>query len=285
MSADLLAVLLGGLLAGLGGLCVPALIAWVPEPAPRETETDAASEAGSEADSEGASEAGSEGASEAVAGSASEDRPDAEPEPEPEPEEVPKRLYVDIAASPGLGVRSAVVAAVCGGLLGAVTGLEWSLLWLVPLTPVGVALSVVDWHTQLLPRRIVVPATLVTILLVLAVGFATDEREAIVRALVAMLVARSFFWVLWFVRSAGMGFGDVRLSALIGLVLGWAGWDELALGLWSSFVLFAVPALVVIVARRDRTLLKRSFPFGPFMVVGALVGLVWGTALGWPLSG
>ena len=37
--------------------------------------------------------------------------------------------------------------------------------------------------------------------------------------------------------------------------------------------------------RRDRTLLKRSFPFGPFMVAGALVGLVWGTTLGWPLGG
>ena len=39
------------------------------------------------------------------------------------------------------------------------------------------------------------------------------------------------------------------------------------------------PALVVLLARRDRSLLKKSFPFGPFMVGGALVGLVWGTAL------
>ena len=44
-------------------------------------------------------------------------------------------------------------------------------------------------------------------------------------------------------------------------------------------MLFVVPALVVLLARRDRSLLKRSFPFGPFMVGGALVGLVWGTAL------
>jgi leader peptidase (prepilin peptidase)/N-methyltransferase len=247
-----LAALLGLLVAGLGGLLVPPLIASVPEPAPKD--------------------------------------PPAEPDPEAEPpaapavDEPPKTAYADIASRPGLRWRSAAISAVCGVLLGAATGLDWALLWLLPLTPVAVALSVIDWHTKLLPRRIVVPATLAAIVLVVAVGFAADERDAMVRALIAMVVARSFFWVLWFVRSAGMGFGDVRLAAPVGLVLGWAGGNEVALGLWSAFVLFAVPALVVIVVRRDRTLLKRSFPFGPFMVLGALVGLVWGTVSTWPLG-
>ena len=193
--------------------------------------------------------------------------------------EPPKMLYADIAARPGLGWRSALVAAASGGLIGAATGLDWPLLWLVPLVPVGVALSVIDWHTRLLPRVIVVPATLAALVLVAVVGLATGEREALVRALLGLVLARSFFWVLWFVRSAGMGFGDVRLAAPIGLVLGWVGWGAIAIGLWAGFMAFVIPALVVIVGRRDRTLLKRSFPFGPFMVVGALVGLVWGTAL------
>ena len=202
-----------------------------------------------------------------------------EPAPEPAPDEPPKMLYSDIAARPGLGWRSAVIAAVSGGLLGAATGLDWPLLWLVPLTPLAVALSVIDWHTRLLPRRIVVPATLAAIAVVAVVGLATGERDALVRALLGMAVARSFFWVLWFLRSAGMGFGDVRLAAPVGLVLGWVGWGALALGLWIGFITFALPALGLAIVRRDRSLLKKSFPFGPFMVIGALVGLVWGTAL------
>lgn len=205
------------------------------------------------------------------------------PEPEPRPDapvdEPAKMPYADMAARPGLGLRSAVVSAVAAGLLGAATGLDWSLLWLVPLTPVAVALSVVDWHTKLLPRVVVLPATLAAVVVVTAVGLATDQREALVRALVAMVVARAFFWVLWFVRSAGMGFGDVRLAAPVGLVLGWVGWGALAIGVWTSFIVFALPALVLAVVRRDRAMLKKSFPFGPFMVIGALVGLVWGTAI------
>ncbi|KRE92216.1 hypothetical protein ASG76_17315 [Nocardioides sp. Soil774] len=202
-----------------------------------------------------------------------------EPAPKEAEDEPPKLRYADIAARPGLARRSAVVSAVAGGLLGAATGIDWPLLWLVPLVPVGVALSVVDWHTKLLPRVVVLPATLAAILVVTAVGLATDQREALVRALVAMVAVRSFFWVLWFVRSAGMGFGDVRLAAPVGLVLGWAGWGAVAIGVWAAFIVFALPALVLVVVRRDRAMLKKSFPFGPFMVIGALVGLVWGTAV------
>lgn len=245
MDDSLLAALLTALLAGLGGLLVPRLIARVPEP-PAPDQPDEP-----------------------------EDDPSDDPS-EPEPAKVP---YADLAARPGLAWRSAVVAAVVGALLGWATGLDWSLLWLVPLVPIGVALSVVDWHTRLLPRIVVIPATLAAILLVVVVGLATGERDAVVRALVSMVLARSLFWVLWSIRSAGMGFGDVRLAAPIGLVLGWVGWGALAVGVWVSFILFAVPALVVIVARRDTSLLKRSFPFGPFMLAGAVVGLVWGTAL------
>ena len=78
-----------------------------------------------------------------------------------------------------------------------------------------------------------------------------------------------------------MGFGDVRLAAPVGsgAGLGRAG-GALAIGFWLGMVLFARPRRSSWrSSRRDRTLLKKSFPFGPFMVVGALVGLVWGTAL------
>ena len=167
-----------------------------------------------------------------------------------------------------------------GALVGAVTGLDWPLLWLVPLVPVAVALSVIDWHTKLLPRIIVLPATQAAIVLVVAVGLATGERDALVRALVAMLVVRSFYWVLWSVLpGVGMGFGDVRLAAIVGLVLGWLGWGAVAIGVWVGMAVFGLPGLVLAIVRWDRKLLKKPFPFGPFMLVGAVVGLVWGTAL------
>ncbi len=150
----------------------------------------------------------------------------------------------------------------------------------MPLVPVAVALSVIDWHTRLLPRLLVLPATLLAIVLVVAVGLATDQREEMVRALVAMVAVRTFFWLLWwFLPGVGMGFGDVRLAAPVGLVLGWVGWGATVVGIWIGMAVFGVPGLILAIVRRDRKLLKKAFPFGPFMVVGALAGLAWGTAL------
>ena len=50
------------------------------------------------------------------------------------------------------------------------------------------------------------------------------DADALVRGLVGMVVAWVVFWLLWFVHSAGMGFGDVRLVGLLGFVLGYLGW-------------------------------------------------------------
>ncbi len=91
-----------------------------------------------------------------------------------------------------------------------------------------------------------------------------------------LLVARGLFWVLWWVHSAGLGFGDVRLAGLLGLALGHLGWAELVVGIYAGFVLLAVPGLVLALVRRDRALLRTAYPFGPFLAAGALVGVVAG---------
>jgi len=236
---SVLAAALAAVLCGLGGLLVPRLIAGLPEPDPEpQAEPD---EAGGVA----------------------------------QPEEV-KVPYAAIAVSPGLRARSALASAAAGALLGASTGWAWSLLFLLPLVPVGVALAVVDLRTKLLPSRIVLPAHAAVLALAGVAAAITPDGRAYVRALVAMLVVRSCFWVLWWIRSAGMGFGDVRLSALLGFTLGYLGWDQLLVGTYSSFLLFGLPGLLIALARRDRAFLRTEFPFGPFMLVGALLGVVAG---------
>ena len=262
MSSSLAAALLLAVLGALSGLLVPALIRWIPEPEP-EPEAETEPEPG---DGQGSSHERDEADTTA-------------PPEEPAPPPPPKELYADIGALPGLAWKTSLATAVVGAVLGWAVGLETPLLFLAYLAPVGVALSVVDWRTRLLPRLVVRIATLVALLLVVAVGLATGETDALVRALVGMVAVRSFFWVLWSVTSAGMGFGDVRLAALVGLVLGWVGWGALAIGVWAGFVLFSLPGLLLAMARRDRSLLRKPFPYGPFMLLGALAGLVWGTAL------
>jgi leader peptidase (prepilin peptidase)/N-methyltransferase len=201
------------------------------------------------------------------------------PQPELDPDLPPRPTYAEVAARPGLARRSALASALAGCLVSATVGLDWPLLYLLPLVPIGVALAVVDWHTHLLPTVVVWPTLAGVVGLAAVAAVADDDPEAFVRALLGMVAVFVFFYALWWVHPAGMGFGDVRLSAVLGFALGYLGWPELVLGIYGGFLVFSVPGLALAVVRRDRQLLRVAFPFGPFLLVGALAGIVLGGPL------
>lgn len=201
------------------------------------------------------------------------------PQAAPVEGEPPKVPYLELGARRAALPIGVTLSALAGGSLGAVLGWDWLLVLVWPLVPVAVLLAWVDWHTRLLPRIVVLPATAYALGYGLVRALAVGEYDDLVRGVIALAVVRSFFWLLWRIRSAGMGFGDVRLSALLGLVLGYVGWTEVIVALYVAFVSFAVPFVVLAVARRDRSMMKRAYPFGPFLIFGAWLGLVAGTPL------
>ncbi len=205
------------------------------------------------------------------------------PEPaaptEPVEGDPPKQPYAEIAALPGLAWKSAVVGAVAGALVGGRPGWSWALLVLLPLVPVLIALALVDWRTHLLPTRLVRPATAATALLAVVAGLVSGATDDLVRAGLGFVVAYGAYYALWWIYPRGLGFGDVRLAGLLGLVLGYLGWAELSVGLYAGFLLGGVGGGLLALLR---VVERRALPFGPFMVLGALLGVVWGQ---WVLDG
>jgi leader peptidase (prepilin peptidase) / N-methyltransferase len=195
------------------------------------------------------------------------------PEPPARAEEEPKELYVEIAELPGLAWRSALVAAVAGGAVGARLGWSPGLLLAVYLVPVGVALSVVDWRTRLLPTKIIAPSFVALVVLVVAAAALDSDWDDLARAGWGWLAAGGLFLLLWAVYPAGMGYGDVRLAGLLGIVLGYLGWGELVVGLLAAFLLGGVVGGFLSLLR---IVDRRSYPFGPFLLLGALVGVLTG---------
>jgi leader peptidase (prepilin peptidase)/N-methyltransferase len=236
------AALVAGALGLVAGALVPRLIASVPEPEPDpEPETD-------------------------------EDAKDTEAETEPEQPEEPKEPYADIAARPGLMWKSAVASGLSAAAMGAVLGWTWTLLVVLPLVPVGVALAVIDWRTRMLPTRLIAPTYALTLVTIL-VAWLADSRDLtdLGRTALGWLVYGGMFFVLWFVYPRGLGYGDVRLSGVLGLALGWVGWSELLLGIWDGLLLGGILGGVLALVTR-----RKDYPFGPFMLVGALSGVVLG---------
>jgi leader peptidase (prepilin peptidase)/N-methyltransferase len=164
---------------------------------------------------------------------------------------------------------------VTAGLVGLATGWAWALLFLLYLVPVGVGLAYVDYRTRLLPTRIIAPSYLVMIVLVPLCALLDQDLAALVRAVLGWAVAGFVFWFLWRF-TPGMGYGDVRLSGVLGLALGYLGWSELLIGIYAGFIVGVVGWLPLRLLRITR---DRQFPFGPFMLVGAVVGILWGPAI------
>ncbi|PKI90257.1 prepilin peptidase [Actinomycetales bacterium SN12] len=156
--------------------------------------------------------------------------------------------------------------------------LAW--LWFIAT---GFVLAIIDIETRRLPRGIVRTALVaVGPLLALSCALGADWW-AFVRAVLSMLVLYIAYALLWLVKPGGMGGGDVRLAALIGLMLGWFGWGPLIVGAFAAFVLGGVYGITLMLGGRATR--RTAVPFGPWMIVGAVVGAVAGSRIGeWYLS-
>jgi leader peptidase (prepilin peptidase)/N-methyltransferase len=149
----------------------------------------------------------------------------------------------------------------------------------VYVSAVGVLLAYVDWHTRLLPFLLVAPSYVVVAVLAAAAALLEKDPDLLVRAGVGWLAVFGIFVLMWMVHPRGIGYGDVRLSGVLGMALGAVGWQELIVGMYAAFLFGAVGGGLLTLARRvDR----RAYPFGPFMVLGAWFGVVSGSWLaGW----
>jgi leader peptidase (prepilin peptidase)/N-methyltransferase len=211
------------------------------------------------------------------------------PEPEPEPEPTlaeaqrpglpaapPKESYATIAALPGLGWRSVVVSGGVAAVLGASVGWTGALVFLVPLVPVGVALAIIDWRTTLLPTRIVAPSYGLVIAGVVVAGLIDADHRSVIRALAGWAILGGFFGLFWLVFPRGMGYGDVRLSGVLGFALGYLGWSTFIIGVYAIFIIGGLGGALLSIVRIVN---RKRFPFGPFMLFGTAVGVAFGPAI------
>ena len=196
--------------------------------------------------------------------------------PEPEDAELGKRTYVELASTRRLALWFAVVAAVVAGTVAlAIENNAILPLW-VFLAAVGVMLGFVDWHTRRLPTSIVAPTYGAVFLLLAIAGLVSGDWSRAGQALLAGLVVFALYFLGWLIFPRGMGYGDVRLSGVLGIALGWLGWSEVFAGIYAGFVFGAILGFVL---SRMRIVDAKGFPFCPFMLLGAWFGAVAGPAV------
>lgn len=137
-----------------------------------------------------------------------------------------------------------------------------------------IALSFIDFDTQLLPDSITLPLVWTGLLLNLG-GTFTDLGSAVIGAAAGYLALWSVYWGFRIATGKeGMGFGDFKLLAAVGA---WLGWQMLPLVvLASSFAGAVFGIALMLFARHGRNV---PIPFGPYLAMAGAVALFWGKPL------
>lgn len=156
-------------------------------------------------------------------------------------------------------------------------GYQWHLPAFGYLAAVSICLTLIDVDVRRLPDAIVLPSYVVGGALLLAASLAERDLESAVRAAAGTAAMFGAYFAMAFAHPAGMGFGDVKLAGVLGMYLGWLGWAELAVGFFAAFVVGGVAGLLLVAVSGGGR--KTTIPFGPFMLVGAYVGIAAGERL------
>lgn len=137
-----------------------------------------------------------------------------------------------------------------------------------------IALTFIDFDTQLLPDDITLPLLWLGLFVNLNTGFA-DLKSAVIGAIAGYLILWTIYWIFKLVTGKeGMGYGDFKLLAAIGA---WFGWQLLpAVILLSSIVGVIIGVGLIIYAKRGREV---PMPFGPFLALGGIAALFFGPQL------
>jgi leader peptidase (prepilin peptidase)/N-methyltransferase len=140
---------------------------------------------------------------------------------------------------------------------------------------VGVALAAIDLDVHRLPDVLVLPSVPAVLALLAVASASLGDWGPLVRAVVAgvALFAGYFLLMVLSPGGGGLGFGDVKLAVVLGMLLGWVGWGPVLVSVMAAFVLGGLVSVLLLALRRVS---RQSFiAFGPAMIAGAWVALVF----------
>jgi leader peptidase (prepilin peptidase)/N-methyltransferase len=138
---------------------------------------------------------------------------------------------------------------------------------------VGTVLALIDVEHHRLPDKLTLPSYPIVAALLLIPAAVTGQWGEYGRAWLGALVMVGFYFALALIYPGGMGMGDVKLSGVLGLGLGYLGWAYVVVGLFAAFLLGSVIGVALMIFGKAGR--KTAIPFGPFMIAGSILAMVF----------
>lgn len=144
-------------------------------------------------------------------------------------------------------------------------GLTWSALRAMVLFALAVPVAVIDWRHKVIPDKLNLTG------FVLALPLLFESREILLSGAWGFLAGGGLLWGVALLSRGGMGGGDIKLAAVLGLLL---GWKQLLVALFLAFAAGSIIGAAMLLLKKVR--LKEAIPFGPYLALGAVCAALSG---------
>jgi len=179
-----------------------------------------------------------------------------------------------------ISARYPLVELACAGLFAGTAarfGYRWDLPAYLVFFAGLLALSCIDVERLRLPKKIVYPLTILVTALLLMAAAVTGAWHDFAIGVACALGWFVVFFAMNLISSRLLGFGDVRLSLVLGMALGWLGIGYVLLGFFAANLIGAIVGITLIatkhMGRSDR------IPYGVFLALGCAVAVFAGPEL------
>ncbi len=153
-------------------------------------------------------------------------------------------------------------------------GLSWEFAQYLTLGIILLAISMVDLDTKLIPDSVLLVGG-VSALIFAIMGNVISLKGSLMGGAVMGGVLLTIALIGEFVfKKESMGFGDVKLSVMIGLFI---GWEMALLAIFLSAIFASVISIGGLLMGRMK--FGKPFAFGPFLALGAIVSGIWGEGI------
>jgi leader peptidase (prepilin peptidase)/N-methyltransferase len=150
----------------------------------------------------------------------------------------------------------------------------WHIVLVGGLLALMPGITLIDLRHQIIPNRLTYPAIVLFALVIVLAWLIGDAADPVKAGLGLLLFGGGIFVIASV--SGGMGLGDVKLAALIGLVLGSLGLRFVGVAAGATIVLGGLGGIVALMMGSG---MKSKIPYGPYLAAGALVAGLWGDPL------
>lgn len=153
-------------------------------------------------------------------------------------------------------------------------GITLEFICFTVMTAILIVITMIDFDLQIIPDRLIIALGILGAVYLFIVQYPQYGARILYNSAIGFILGGSFFLMVAIVSNGGMGGGDIKLMAVLGL---WFGWQKLLVLMLVTFISGAFISIILLLLKLKK--MKDGIPFGPFIALAAYIVSIFGSGI------